>query len=153
VIPALTVRQPFAGLIVAGTKRIENRSRPTSVRGRVLIHAAKLMHQGIRTEEFPEPFPWPPSLLALPRSAVLGAVNVIGCHNAETCADRCIDAGGIRAADAERNGMGKIFHWELDHAVAFATEIPRVNGQVTWWHPDARVQHLAELALAEARRA
>jgi len=38
---ALSVRQPFALLIVAGIKDIENRSWPTKYRGRILIHAAK----------------------------------------------------------------------------------------------------------------
>jgi hypothetical protein len=38
---ALSVRQPWAWLIVHGYKDVENRSRPTSFRGLVLIHAAK----------------------------------------------------------------------------------------------------------------
>lgn len=37
----LTVRQPWASLIAFGYKRIEVRSRPTSFRGWVAIHAAK----------------------------------------------------------------------------------------------------------------
>lgn len=37
----LTCRQPWAHLIVIGTKDIENRSKPTAYRGPVLIHAAK----------------------------------------------------------------------------------------------------------------
>lgn len=35
----ITVRQPWAHLIVNGSKNIENRSWPTSYRGPVLIHA------------------------------------------------------------------------------------------------------------------
>jgi hypothetical protein len=35
----ITVRQPFATLIAAGHKRIENRSWPTSYRGTLAIHA------------------------------------------------------------------------------------------------------------------
>jgi hypothetical protein len=38
---SLTVRQPWAHLIVAGLKRIENRSRTTAHRGPLLIHAGK----------------------------------------------------------------------------------------------------------------
>jgi len=34
----LSVRQPYAGLIVSGQKRIENRSWSTHYRGRFLIH-------------------------------------------------------------------------------------------------------------------
>jgi hypothetical protein len=41
VMPALTVRQPWAWLIIYAGKDIENRTWPTRIRGRVLIHAAK----------------------------------------------------------------------------------------------------------------
>lgn len=40
---ALSIMQPWAWLIVAGHKDIENRSWPTSFRGPVLIHAGKRM--------------------------------------------------------------------------------------------------------------
>ena len=38
---ALSIRQPWAWLIVNGHKDIENRSWPTKVRGTVLVHAGK----------------------------------------------------------------------------------------------------------------
>jgi hypothetical protein len=38
--PALSVRQPWADLIVNGIKDIENRAWPTDFRGWLLIHAA-----------------------------------------------------------------------------------------------------------------
>lgn len=38
---ALSVRQPFAEQIMCGTKKIEYRSMPTKLRGRVYIYAAK----------------------------------------------------------------------------------------------------------------
>jgi hypothetical protein len=38
---ALTIKQPWATLIVTGQKDLENRSWPTSFRGPVLIHASK----------------------------------------------------------------------------------------------------------------
>lgn len=37
----LSIRQPWASLIVAGIKNIENRSWPTHYRGPLLIHAGK----------------------------------------------------------------------------------------------------------------
>lgn len=40
---ALSVRQPWAWLIVNGWKNIENREWPTQFRGRFLIHASKGM--------------------------------------------------------------------------------------------------------------
>ncbi|MBO4965935.1 MAG: ASCH domain-containing protein [Muribaculaceae bacterium] len=38
---ALTIKQPWADLIIAGVKDIENRRWKTSYRGRVLIHTSK----------------------------------------------------------------------------------------------------------------
>lgn len=40
---ALSIRQPWAHLILHGGKDVENRMWPTRVRGRVLIHASKTM--------------------------------------------------------------------------------------------------------------
>jgi hypothetical protein len=45
---AISVRQPWAWLILHAGKDIENRSWPTQVRGRVLVHAAK----GLTMEEW-----------------------------------------------------------------------------------------------------
>jgi hypothetical protein len=42
----LTVRQPWASLIVAGLKDVENRSWSTKYRGRLGIHAAMRFDQG-----------------------------------------------------------------------------------------------------------
>jgi hypothetical protein len=39
-LPALAIRQPYAWLVVNGIKDIENRSRRTHYRGRILIHAS-----------------------------------------------------------------------------------------------------------------
>lgn len=38
---ALSIRQPFASLIIAGVKHYETRDWPTKYRGRLAIHAAK----------------------------------------------------------------------------------------------------------------
>lgn len=42
--PAVTIRQPYAWLIVAGIKPIENRAWATTHRGPLLIHAAVKPH-------------------------------------------------------------------------------------------------------------
>lgn len=41
-LPALSIRQPWAGLIVAGRKPIEVRSWSANLRGPLLIHASKI---------------------------------------------------------------------------------------------------------------
>jgi len=42
---ALSIRQPWAWLILQGSKDIENRSRRTHYRGELLVHAGKSMDQ------------------------------------------------------------------------------------------------------------
>jgi hypothetical protein len=49
---ALTIKQPWASLIIEGGKDIENRSRCTHIRGWVLVHA------GMRQEQAAEVYEW-----------------------------------------------------------------------------------------------
>jgi hypothetical protein len=42
---AITIHQPYAALIVAGIKDIENRGWDTRHRGRIYIHAAKVQQE------------------------------------------------------------------------------------------------------------
>ncbi len=42
-LPCLSVRQPWAWLIVNGWKNVENRTWPTKVRGRIAIHTSSRM--------------------------------------------------------------------------------------------------------------
>ena len=73
----ISVRQPWAWLIVAGHKDIENRTWRTSYRGRLLIHASKAMDP----EDFPMQRKWiresgiviPEDL---PRGAIVGAATL-----------------------------------------------------------------------------
>lgn len=51
---AISIRQPWAWLIVNGGKDIENRTWPTKLRGKVLIHAAK----GVTKAEWRDAWEW-----------------------------------------------------------------------------------------------
>ena len=42
-IPALSIRQPWAWLIVNGYKDVENRDWPTNFRGQLLVHAGQTL--------------------------------------------------------------------------------------------------------------
>ncbi|KAJ4969177.1 hypothetical protein NE237_015878 [Protea cynaroides] len=90
--PCLTMHQPWASLLVYGIKRIEGRSWPAPIRGRLWIHAAgkvpepatiKAMEDfyreiyavnGITDLKFPEHYPV---------SRLLGCVEVVGCVKCE----------------------------------------------------------------------
>jgi hypothetical protein len=79
---AISVRQPWAWLIMHGGKDIENRSWSTKMRGRVWIHAAKKMDRGIYSQlamltlDLGIRLP-PESTLDL--GGIIGSVEIIGC--------------------------------------------------------------------------
>ncbi|XP_050382631.1 uncharacterized protein LOC126799471 [Argentina anserina] len=93
--PCLTMHQPWASLLVYGIKRIEGRSWPAPIRGRLWIHAAgkvpeedtiKAMEDfyweiyavdGITDIKFPQHYPV---------SRLIGCVEVVGCVRREELA-------------------------------------------------------------------
>lgn len=79
----ISVRQPWASLIAAGVKTVENRSRPTRYRGRVLIHAGRaidrdgmeLVAEVARDAGEAVPDGWP-------AGAIIGCVTLVDCVTA-----------------------------------------------------------------------
>jgi hypothetical protein len=80
---ALSIRQPWAWLIVNGYKDIENRSRQTKFRGRIYIHAGKrfddnallwLMDRGLESIKT-----LIPDRQDIPRGAIVGEVDITDC--------------------------------------------------------------------------
>jgi ASCH domain len=81
---ALSIRQPWAWLIINGFKDIENRSWPTKFRGKIYVHAGKV----ITDEEYLDAF-----LVAqkngvmlplgheLERGGIVGEVEIVDCVN------------------------------------------------------------------------
>lgn len=109
---ALTVRQPWASLIIEGHKNIENRSKPIKHRGPLVIHA------GLRTEQ--DALARYGHLLKnpdnLPSGAVLGTVEVIDCVE------------GSRSRWAEPG----YYHWVLADPRPLPKPIP-AEGSLGMW--------------------
>jgi len=88
-VKALSIRQPWAWMILHGGKDIENREWPTRFRGRVLIHASK----GMTRDEYADAFDFAISSGALPdlqnlprlhfdtmeRGGIVGSVEIVDC--------------------------------------------------------------------------
>ena len=86
---ALSIRQPWAWLIMNGGKNIENRCWPTKVRGRVLIHAAK----GVSKAEWKDAWDWVRVICpeawekgtreiqtgSIERGGIVGSVEIVDC--------------------------------------------------------------------------
>ena len=83
---ALSIRQPWAWMILNAGKDIENREWCTGLRGRILIHASK----GMTAEEWdyawnyspsprhPNPCPMV-SFDTIPRGGIVGSVEIVDC--------------------------------------------------------------------------
>lgn len=72
---ALTIRQPYASLIVAGVKDVENRSWTSGHRGTVAIHAGRVDRVGPQAS-----MAWHIATvlgLELPTGAILGVVDLV----------------------------------------------------------------------------
>ena len=83
---AITIRQPWASLIVAGLKDVENRTWKTNYRGRVLIHAGASKKEGWNLTESQNLFvakSKSPLIKTefedLPFGAILGSVEIVDC--------------------------------------------------------------------------
>lgn len=89
----LSVRQPWAWLIVNGWKNVENRTRRTAFRGRVFIHASLRMTKGdydacVFFVASIHPFLASkiPPMSDLPRGGIVGETTILDCvdhHSSE----------------------------------------------------------------------
>ena len=78
---ALSIRQPWAWLIIHGGKDIENRSWHTKFRGRFLVHASGGMTRGEYADACSfcraRGLPAPPAFTELNRGGIIGSVELV----------------------------------------------------------------------------
>jgi hypothetical protein len=130
---ALTVRQPFAWGIIFGQKGIENRSRPTSHRGPLVIHAGRSQAEfrGTTLRDWHRLFPGLPPFDQLPYGALIGVVEVVGCVRLE-------DRPDLRA-DPHAAGP---FLWLLDDPRPLRRPVPWPGRLNLFAVPDPAVRTL-----------
>jgi hypothetical protein len=129
----LSVRRPWANLIVAGHKTIENRSWTTGYRGRLVIHAGRTwvptaaeLSRGMGITEF--------ATAAASPGGYLGTVEVLDVHPATGCCD----PWGFQDPGT--------FHWVLGDARPFDIPIPGPGRLGLHRAPD----HLLDVVTASA---
>jgi len=121
---ALSIRQPWANLIVHGIKDIENRSRRTNYRGRILVHAPIKMdsyenfHTGDRLKVLDKEFSHVFDNVL--KSAIIGSVEIIDC------------VGGSKSVWADKY----FWHWILKDPILFDKPITNVKGRLGLWNYD-----------------
>jgi hypothetical protein len=139
---ALTIRQPYTQAIVRGTKTVENRTRNTNHRGRLLVHAGVAIHEHFRGTD-PAQFPL---------GAIVGEVEIVDSHEATTCGTTCLAGGGfVNGVDPAEPGRMWGWHWVLVGAVEYHNPITDVRGALGFWQPTEAV--LLEAAYGDRRRA
>lgn len=78
---ALSVRQPFAELIMHGDKTVEERTRPTRIRGRIFIYASLGRYKRDEEAEWAAEFGL--DIDGLPRGVLVGTVELYDCDGVE----------------------------------------------------------------------
>lgn len=120
---ALTVKHPWAYLICAGIKDVENRTWPTKYRGRIYIHAGAKADTGYMYTEDQWlklcELGYKPHYMSgyLKYSAIIGHVDVVDCvqnHDSIWAEKDC-------------------YHWVLANPVLYKEPILKVRGALSLW--------------------
>ena len=136
----LTVKQPWASLIVEGIKDVENRTWKTNFRGRVLIHA------GTKKVNF---YNWYDSQLSniqlislhndlhisdLNYSSIIGSVEIIGCrvNHPSIWAEKTMQFEIKDELSGEVEKGEIIYNWILANPIKFPEPIP-AKGKLSFW--------------------
>jgi activating signal cointegrator 1 len=137
---ALAVAQPWATLIMLGVKRLETRGWRTEHRGPLAIHASRTFPPPARALCEQEPFK---TLLRqggylgwarLPRGALLGTVELVGCTPVEE-----LDLESLSAAERALGDyrFGR-WAWQLRDPRPLAVPLPALGRLGVYSIPDFR---------------
>jgi hypothetical protein len=156
---AITIHQPWAGLIAIGAKRFETRGWKTNYRGPIAIHAGKKNpHDTINTlpyeaqislyDAFYNYFDIPAGALnRMTTGSIVATANLVGCHMIYKTIDHGIhisgrgddvyDAESVIHIDRPELHFGFYeegrYAWELDDVKMLTEPIP-VKGQQGLWN-------------------
>ncbi len=120
----LTIKQPWATLIMQGYKRFEFRSWQTKYRGDLLIHAGK----GIDKEAMKRLAKYLPEKLS--RGEILGKVTLVDCIKMTT-----EFKGMLLKENADiytKSSFSENYGWQLEDVEVFEKLIP-AKGQLGLW--------------------
>ena len=139
---AITIKNPYAHLIVLGIKDIENRTWKTNFRGKVLIHAAATWHKrGRKMDSLFTPDQMEVLMAQdmekiqdpkMKFSAIVGEVEIVDCviNHPSVWAENNI---GI-----PEDGLiiKPIYNWVLKNPVAYSQPFLDVKGKLSFWEFD-----------------
>jgi hypothetical protein len=133
---ALTIKQPWASLIVENIKNIENRTWKTNFRGRVYVHASKPTKFNVSlTDEqtiaslsvFKDAMDGNMSF-----GAIIGEVDIVDCvvNHPSIWAEKTEMPAGVYM------GEKIIYNWVLANPIKYDQPILNVKGALSFWQPE-----------------
>lgn len=143
---ALTIKQPWAQLIVAGAKDIENRTWPTNLRERIAVHSSGRIERAEIESACDMMRSFIPNFSSriftaeaehYPAGYIIGTVEIVDC------------------VDWKRHQDGHWFQGPYGFVLARAEKLPRplrYRGALGFWDMPAAVEKEIEAQLAENGR-
>lgn len=139
---AITIKQPWASLIVEGIKDIENRTWQTKFRGRVLVHAALKPHYDIVNINNQVIYNYLKEKGLLFKDdidafcavgAVIGSVEIVDCviNHSSVWAEKS-EFSPYTVNGAPNEGLKPTYNWVLANPIKFPEPIP-CKGKLSFW--------------------
>ena len=122
---ALTIKQPYASLIVNGYKKIEFRTWKTNYRGKILIHAG-LSSDSKAIENFKD------YNLEYIKGAIIGEANIIDCILIDEEFDKKLKEENYMVYGKDHVGM---YAWILSDIVKYEKVVYKL-GKLGLWECD-----------------
>lgn len=122
----LTIKQPWASLIINGYKRYEFRSWYTNYRGELLIHAGKSVDKEAmkRLEKYLD--------FDIPIGKIIGKVNITNCVKLDSnLKEELLNEN----SDIYKNSEVGSFGWQIEDVIKFDNPI-EINGMLGLWNYD-----------------
>ena len=123
----LSIRQPWAELILRGTKDVENRTWDTSHRGLLLVNAARRIESEAAREH---------GIESAPTGSIVGVVNVVDC---------------TRTVSSPWHIPG-MYGWYLKDPIRFTDPVPCRGALGLFRITDSVVRQAVEAALSAGAR-
>lgn len=120
---ALTIKEPWASLIIEKYKRYEFRSWKTNYRGKILIHAGMSLEKDIanKVENYN---------LEYYRGAIIGEAEIVDCILVDQEFDKKLKS--IDSIVYGNNHVG-LYAWKLENIIKYNNPIP-VKGRLGLWN-------------------
>lgn len=120
----LTIKEPWATLIISGYKKYEFRSWKTNYRGKILIHAGKTMeeNQKIKFEQYG---------LEYSKGEIIGEAYITDCIKVTDTFDKKLKQENSSVYG--NSSHNQTYAWKLEHIKKYDVKIP-CKGKLGLWN-------------------